>query len=333
MTKKAYIGISGPLGYDYKNQFEKIHHGESSSPNPIIENAMGVLLFFDEIIFACPQVCPKSMRELEYVKFLSELPDYENKLKSINKRINAINIDIYRDLSEKLDKNNNYGEAVRSILGSSVSFSALNTEPRFLIDHHTHDFYLGGGEWTRASSFDIKGVLFDLEVIKEFDLINYNPIINSNTSIIAESFETKYRETHKLSNELIIRKIPNYINEYGPYHKSIEELRHHKFITEFREHIDDIMMNSTQNELSEIVNAVENSAEEIRKKVFLKHMNGYSDYWGIAKAAGTDVAGFFIPGTGLATEIAETYIKRKQKQNMRWAAFLTELEMLEQKKK
>jgi hypothetical protein len=329
--RRAFIGLSGPLGYDYKNQFEKIHLEEASSPNPILENAMGILLFYDELIFACPQVCPKSMRQLDYVKFLSELPNYEEKIKKINEKIKDLDIDSYRDLSEKIHGNKNYAKAIKKILGDSVSFTALNTSPRFLIDHHTHGFYLGGDEWTRASSFDIKGWLFDTEVMREFDLMKYDPIFNSNTLLIAEDFENKYKESYKLSDELLIRNIPNYINESGPYNESIEELRHHKFIVEFRTHLDDIMANSNTKELEEIAKSVEFAADEIRRKVFLKHMKNYNSYWGLVKSTGTEIVGLVVPGIGLATELGERYFRDKENKGFKWAAFLTELEIISQK--
>lgn len=330
--RKAYIGLSGPLGYDYKNQFEKIHIEESSSPNPIIENAMGILLFYDELIFACPQVCPKSMRNLPYVKFLSQLPNYEERIKKINKKINDLDIEEYRNLSEKIYGNKKYGNAIKKILGQSVSFSALDTSPRFLIDHHTHNFHLAGTEWTRASSFDIRGWLFDSEVLKEFKLAKYDPIFNSNTLLIAEDFENKYRASYKLSDELVIRNIPNYINELGPYNEPIEELRHHKFISEFREHLDTIMTDSTPKELKKIAKTVEATADDIRKKVFLKHMKDYNSYLGLAKVTGTEIAGLFVPGVGLATELGERYFRNKKNNEFKWAAFLTELEMISSKK-
>jgi hypothetical protein len=329
--RKAYIGLSGPLGYDYKNQFEKIHKEEMSSPNPILENAMGILLFYDELVFACPQVCPKSMRQLDYVKFLYELPDFEEKIRRIKNKIDNLNIDSYRDLSEKIHGNKNYSEAIKRILGQSVSFTALNTAPRFLIDHHTHNFHLGGEEWTRASSFDIRGWLFDSEVVEEFNLQKYDPVFNSNTLLIADDFEKKYKDSYKLTDQLVIRNIPNYINEAGPYHESIEELRHHKFITEFRTHLDEIMANSNSKELERIANEVEATAEQTRKEVFLKYMKSYNSYWGLAKSAGTEIAGLFVPGVGLATELGERYFRGKDNKGHKWAAFLTELEIMSQK--
>lgn len=72
MTKTAaYIGLSGPLGYDYRNSAPRVSRADRSSPNPILENVLGLLLCYDELVFLAPQFCPADMRHLPYVKFVS----------------------------------------------------------------------------------------------------------------------------------------------------------------------------------------------------------------------------------------------------------------------
>ena len=43
------------------------------SPNPIIESPLGLMIFYDEILFLCRSICPENMRNLPYVKFVDEL--------------------------------------------------------------------------------------------------------------------------------------------------------------------------------------------------------------------------------------------------------------------
>ena len=75
--RTAYIGISYPLLYDYEHQANKGPNDLSDSPNPIIESPLGLMIFYDEILFLCKSVCPNNMRNLPYVKFVDELyPDF-----------------------------------------------------------------------------------------------------------------------------------------------------------------------------------------------------------------------------------------------------------------
>ncbi len=70
MVKRALVGTSTPIGYDYKNQAQKASSDLDDSPNPIIYGSMGLFIIYDEIWFACESLCPQSMRHLPYVKFL-----------------------------------------------------------------------------------------------------------------------------------------------------------------------------------------------------------------------------------------------------------------------
>lgn len=67
--RTAFIGLSGPIAYDYKNVGDKIHPVETSAPNPILEDSLGLMAFYDEIHFLAPQLCPRNMRDLPYVRF------------------------------------------------------------------------------------------------------------------------------------------------------------------------------------------------------------------------------------------------------------------------
>lgn len=76
MTRRAYIGISGPLAYDYKNQGDKFDSRESSAPNPLLEDSLGLLICYDELVFLSPHLCPRNMRELPYISYLNDRVDF-----------------------------------------------------------------------------------------------------------------------------------------------------------------------------------------------------------------------------------------------------------------
>jgi hypothetical protein len=71
----AYVGLSGPLFYDYGHLATPGPADMQSSPNPILDSPYGLLLLFDELWFLTRSVCPENMRELDYVRFLDEAGD------------------------------------------------------------------------------------------------------------------------------------------------------------------------------------------------------------------------------------------------------------------
>ena len=72
MGRHAYVGLSGPLLYDYEVQAERGPADLVSSPNPILDSPFGLLLLYDDIWFLTRSLCPQNMRELPYVHFLDE---------------------------------------------------------------------------------------------------------------------------------------------------------------------------------------------------------------------------------------------------------------------
>lgn len=73
MEKIAYIGLSGPTNYDYINTASPTRNDISSSPNPILENAFGLAIFYDEIWFLCESLCPNSLRGHPRIKYIDEI--------------------------------------------------------------------------------------------------------------------------------------------------------------------------------------------------------------------------------------------------------------------
>ncbi len=68
----AYIGLSGPIFYDYKYPARQVLTSIPRSPNPVLDSPFGLFLLFDEIWFLARGLCPDNMRDLSYVHFLDE---------------------------------------------------------------------------------------------------------------------------------------------------------------------------------------------------------------------------------------------------------------------
>lgn len=107
--RTAYIGISYPLLYDYRHQADKSSNDLLDSPNPIIESPLGLMIFYDEILFLCKSVCPNNMRNLPYVKFVDEIYvdfDFKGIWECANEKENSITVNTklsYSDIVKSLN--------------------------------------------------------------------------------------------------------------------------------------------------------------------------------------------------------------------------------------
>ena len=72
MTSSVYVGLSGPTYFDYKHEAGSATNDIGSSPNPVLENAFGLAVFYDEIWFLCESLCPYSMRGHPKVKYVDK---------------------------------------------------------------------------------------------------------------------------------------------------------------------------------------------------------------------------------------------------------------------
>lgn len=254
----AYIGISYPLLYDYKHQAKKSPNDLWDSPNPIIESPLGLMIFFDEIIFLCKSICPSNMRNLPYVKFVDELyPEFyfQGILDHAKETELSIQINIhltYWDILGKLNIMNWKG-----------------------LDVHTHALKLGDS--TISAKSNEYSFLFDLYVFQALQ-----NLYDSNIEFIANSYYTL--ETFnsgakvELIDRIIIPDIPNYISTAGPYHSCIEELRENQYIKDFRNWIIEKHNDIQRSEIEEVCVAVQKNIEEVKDKTFKKYLESNSAF-------------------------------------------------------
>jgi hypothetical protein len=53
-------------------------------PNPILEAPLGLMVLYDEVVFLNETICPKSMQDLDFIKFLSDREDIKDLLEKID---------------------------------------------------------------------------------------------------------------------------------------------------------------------------------------------------------------------------------------------------------
>ena len=234
--RTAYIGISYPLLYDYKHQAGRSSNDMRDSPNPIIESPLGLMIFYDEIIFLCRSVCPENMRNLPYVKYVD---------------------DLYSDFC--FERIQNCVQETQNIIINSRNLS-YNVVKKALnihwdgVDIHTHSLKIG--DIIIAAQSNEKTFLFDLYVFQALQEL-YDPnielVANSKYTVGALNNGTKM----EFIDKIIIPGVPNYIGYSGPYHECMEELRENKYLKDFRRWILEEHNNIQKSEIEEMCNAVE----------------------------------------------------------------------------
>jgi hypothetical protein len=311
----AYVGLSSPIFYDYKNPASKSPSDIYSSPNPILDSAFGLFLLFDEVWFLCRSVCPENMRNLPYVKFLdetSQLPPLEN--------IPTFNIqDLIKNdpaIAKKYDlfyKNRlDYWETVKKV---GIHWDASP-------DNHSHGLKLKNINIS-ANSLRPELVLFDIEVL--------NRLGKKNVELITNSFNQTWLENHdnplariKLSELLVIENIPNYLTNKGPYHPCVEEARDNSYLKSYRKWISQHpIVTGDEKELLDIKNEVQAAIKKAQDDVFLKHLNRKGHYISIGKlVGGIALDAYTIGGASTVTSLLEEGFNYFKNHDTRWQGFI-----------
>lgn len=191
----------GPLLYDYKNKLNERY------PNPILEGPLGLVALYNEIVFLNEAVCPKSMKELKFVKLLSDSQDI-------------------KDFFER---------EAKVILGDakfpSMKFRPIaeTIGPFATWDAHSRAIDLGLYIHPVPNSGNWINFLYDNIVSRE-----------KNLDLITNSFSGKgliYSvsmtggNVHKID---VAHSLPNYITDDGPDLGTIYEIRNMDFVKQLR---------------------------------------------------------------------------------------------------
>ena len=308
--RTAYIGISYPLLYDYRHQANKSVNDLSDSPNPIIESPLGLMIFYDEIVFLCKSVCPNNMRNLPYVKFVDELyPDFDFQGILDHTQEMESSISIISDLS--------YFDIVKM----------LNIKAWRGVDTHTHALKIGDA--IVSANSNEYSFLFDLYIFEALqNLYDANIELIANSRYTLESFNSGAKA--ELIDRIIIPGIPNYISIDGPYHSCIEELRENKYIKDFRSWIIKKNTNIQRAEIEEVCVAVQKNIEEVKENIFkeyLENNSGFSYFKSTGNTILKTAAGMLYSPISVIDAFAGCVVGGKNALNaksVRWQGFVME---------
>ncbi|MES2674102.1 MAG: hypothetical protein V4660_07670 [Pseudomonadota bacterium] len=304
--RKAFIGLSTPIGFDYANQASKTLADSYSSPNPILDSPFGLMLLFDELVFLTRSLCPENMRGLPFVSFLDEqgrLPDLTEE-----------------EISSALYYGGNYESihCVQKIPFREAIEKAGATE-EMNIDNHSHGLNIGAIR--QQANASLTNFAIDMLVCSKLVEKNIEIIANSRIQPIYEK-NLLASEMMQLTELLVLDNIPNYLTPKGPYHPVIDEIRDNKFLVDFRRWILQTNSLTSKKEVFEMKKEVEHALQFAQDEVFLKYLDPKRHFTSVGKAMLGDAIGVAFPLTGTVTALAEAGIDLARNKNQRWQGFL-----------
>lgn len=275
------------------------------------------------------------MRELEYVKFLSETPDFDVRFHNIYMEArNYYEVGDYRDRNFR-DPFIGYRAALKLMTGQPYRIDPRAAD--FIPDNHGGGVELLTGLKAAGSSTWFRNVLIDWMIPHAFGIENCDIVSNSANQVYYEALRQKSPTSQesrlignqrRIKHQLVAGVLPNYLNSDGPYHPCLEELRNHQYLEEARSYIDELIIENQADEIEKICKNITELAHNIRDEVFTKHLSKSREYWVYCKAAIAELVGLFIPGIGLVTTVLEECKAARGRARIRWARFVTDIEKI-----
>lgn len=223
--RRAYVGFSTPIGYDYRHLVRKAESDTSDSPNPVLVGSMGLFLLFDEIWFPCASVCPDNMRDLPYVHYLEELrptiPLFPHEI-----------LDRWPAPEDGTSIFEVHPDGYGGLTG--LYYGRANG-----VDNHTHG--LNCFEADFHGNPTPSNLVLDLYLVDLFHELDLTLVLNESTATYAFPNGWDYlrgrdagKEISLVERALEISSLYDITGVDGPYHPLVQELREHRYLEAFR---------------------------------------------------------------------------------------------------
>ncbi|MGX5666600.1 hypothetical protein ACWKW9_11570 [Rhizobium daejeonense] len=315
--KRAFVGFSTCIGYDYRNQAKRTKSDTQSSPNPVLYGATALMLLYDEIWFACESLCPQSMRKLPYVRFLGESMlgddqgsaiEQESRLlaKAIDEAVELYSSESYIDIRDTLPK--------RFTTGA--------------VDNHTHGLNALGLQ-LQANSGTIQ-LAIDLVILANLKLSDLEIVLNPQTS---KAIWTPFGATDttsdginfsniELSERLInVNSTYDYTAVKGPYHPIIDEMRADPLLKDFRRWLSGNTSRLDNQEIRDIEREINQKITDLTDAGIRKYVAKTSLVHAPAQMLRSAALSIMPPANGFAKAI-EIMKANKKADALRWLAFI-----------
>ncbi|WP_434141476.1 hypothetical protein JQR84_24410 (plasmid) [Pseudomonas luteola] len=309
MKRIAYVGLSSPIFYDYANQASRCASDNRSSPNPILDGPVGLMLLYDEVWFLCESLCPQNMRHLNYVKFL----DRTNLLKGFE--FDGSTSDDFFSEEQVGAQRLHFNTYNKVLFEKGVHWHRAT-------DNHSHSLSVKGLdiEHISGNSMDHRNVAFDLCMTNHLGR-NVELITNLFTESLFQPSTSFVRQD--LAQNILIRNIPNYLTPSGPYSPCIDELRAHDLLSYFRKWISDKYDSFDGQESKEIVEAVERTIEEEKNRLFYKYHDRKNEYISVGKTTLGFFSDYLLPGGSAILDLFNQRAESRAKESKRWQGFVS----------
>jgi hypothetical protein len=253
--RKAFVGLSSPLAYNYDFNFEKL----KGRPNPILDSPMGLFLFYDEIWFANRRTCPYNCEDLAYTHFLDE--EYDLSKMELG-RFSWSNPDVIKSLPEGKNsiKWDHWKHGLELNLGNELP----------VVDNHGRSFLFGGLH--TFPNPDPKNLLVDDFLASEFGMELITNTVTAPLSALTTASGTGHLET-ALTQLLICENIPNCQWKEGPYLPFIDDLRSENTIKKFRLKISEVTANKSPGDLIGLKTSLEKSMDRYLNELIIKQVD------------------------------------------------------------
>lgn len=310
-TRKALIGLSSPIFYDYSQQGERLASELNSSPNPVLDGAYGLFFLYDEVWFLTRCLCPRNMRKASFVHFLDEEG-------LITPEVLETNIDrpeyFFADyqLRRFRDFHRSYWTTVRQV--------GIHWEAR--PDNHTQSLDVAGAKVSASSSVETN-VIRDIALVARLGNHSFELITNTFTqNLFDRSF--RQRQDASLAHELVIGRIPNYLGKLGPYHPCIEECRESRYLADFRDWIAGHPTGLKQNEIQDTQKRVEQEITDLNRRILTRYWDEKRQYTTLGKTLLGKIPVF---GDGLSVRDLLAQLKEiRESDRTRWQGFLLDID-------
>ncbi|GAB2835275.1 hypothetical protein [Streptomyces daliensis] len=317
--KRALVGLSTPITYDYENVLGQTEHG-GTIPNAVLENVTGLLLCYDEIWFVSREFCPVDLRELPYVKFIDDHPDLWQRSLVAREQYD------YTDFRETVTR---IGEARPDDYPDVVDRMRRALPYAFGPDNHSRGITPGFGQGNSADP-----VLFvqDLGIAAAMDM-DVDLVSNS---IMARALralgraapgggvETFEQWQLQAAEEVVALRTIDHLGRRGAYHESIEDLRAHARLQEFRDYMSEA--DRPDADATALAAEVCRLATRHSVEVMDRFVRGRGKLRTIGRASIGPAGNLVHPGLGSllsgALSLGEWNKERKQRQNVAWALFV-----------
>lgn len=312
MKRIAYVGLSSPIAYNYHKEISAMGPKHPWSWCALLESPYGLMTLFDEIWFLHPSLCPITMKDLPFVKFIMEDSYKEQKVISIisNFQNGKINESSFSEIQQP--------EAIIFDSFNEITERIFpNDTKKLKLDVHSHSIEFPEVLPLSGNSFRISNLIIDYLIANDLSdgKINKVELI---TNSLTEKLLIKPQITPGLllSEELVLKRILDMHSALGPIVSDIEYLRESKYLIDFRKKM--LQTSTGKESLLENITRIEEEYKAHMENLIEKEYGNYN----IGNSIMRVFAGTIAPGS----PVVKSFFDTRKKQQIRWSAFLAELD-------